>query len=263
MRYIINQADEIVRTKAGPNRNRDLGWYDSFNQGQGQVAKGLRLNVIGFACRNNQRTPKVFPYSDDMGGIVTSRAKLVQLLDELRQSIIPDGGTCPGLAIEYTIRKIEEQSFARFPLQSVILATDGRFYDMPYPERATTGLDAYSVLKFAVGIAIADNNNDFGLTKKERIIQANQLSSFVEPNPTLFKNVGVDGWALLDEVAKEITDDLATFASSPSGLRRYTWCGWRRRSNCKRSGFREGNCKWPRKRVRQYGCRQSPKGMQQ
>ena len=65
--------------------------------------------------------------------------------------------------------KIEETVEAEFPLQTTILMTDGRFYDMPYPEEATTGLVAYKAIRFAIGIAVAQGDNSYGLTEQEKV----------------------------------------------------------------------------------------------
>jgi hypothetical protein len=258
MRYVLEQADALVKVQAGENKNRDLGWYDDFPVGS-TPAKGLRVNLVGFACENNQRTPRMFPFSKDMaGGPITNREQLRSLLDELRQTILPDGGTCPGLAIEQAVRYVEATDAAVFPLQSAILVTDGVFYDMPFPEKAVTGLAAYKALRFAVGIAVADAQYTYGLTKEEIATQRQQLHAFVGGNKDLFFNFGAEGWGVLSQVATGIAQRLPLYYFQGTPIPRYTWCGWRRLQSCSSDGYRMGKCTWPsKKNVKQWGCQKA------
>jgi hypothetical protein len=121
MKFILDQADDLVRIKAGQLQERNLGWADDF-PGSSNPARGLRINIVGFACANNQRTPRVYAYTRKLnGGPITSRAKLIEILGTLRTTVTPNGGTCPGLAIEQAVQYIENSPANDYPLQSVIL----------------------------------------------------------------------------------------------------------------------------------------------
>lgn len=243
VRYMLTQADLIASI---PYNSGVLGWYDDHVQVPGETQRGLRVHIIGFACRNNQRTPKVYLWSKEVAGeIITNRRQLVSLLEELRQTITPDGGTCPGLAIENSVLNVESTKFEEFPFHANILMTDGRFYDMPFPERAVKGLQAYKSLQFAVGIAVPMGAENHGLTPEEVEIQRKQLNTFVEPYPELLKNAGELGWALLDQIAMRIATDLPSYISTGVVPKdRYTWCGWKSRKNCRSQYWRKHHCRW-------------------
>lgn len=258
MRYILAQVDEISQVQVSISGNttedvqtRDLGWASDF-PGSSGPAKGVRVNIIGFSCANQQRTPRVFQYTNDIaGGPVSSRDSLVRVLDQLRTTVLPDGGTCPGLAIEQAVRQIESTSEQDYPLQTVILMTDGNFFDDPFPEIAVTGLKAYKALRFAVGIAVADSQFSYGLTPDEIRQQRVQLDAFVG-NGNLFKPT--DGWSALPIIAKRIAQDLPTYYYQGVPIPRYTWCGWRRIASCQSDNWRNGMCTWPQTSNLEWGC---------
>ncbi|KAH9257760.1 hypothetical protein BASA81_004226 [Batrachochytrium salamandrivorans] len=263
LRYVLTQSDAVAKIMAGTLQNRTLGWNSDF-KGVSYPMKGLRVNVIGFACENNQRTPKVYSFSDSiMGGPITNREDLVLLLEELRTSVMPAGGTCPGLAIEYLVKTVEAQSAAQYPLQTVVLLTDGVFYDGSAPEKATEGLEAYKVLRFAVGIAIASSEHAYGLSVADIKTQQTQLSKFVGNQPSLFKDLGSAGYFALLDVAGNIASDLKDYYyynSKGAPIPRYTWCGFRRRNNCESNNWRQQACYWPKSSVSEYGCATKPQG---
>lgn len=260
MRYVLEQADLIAAIDtAGPRANRRLGWASDYNT----PGHGLRVQIIGFACTNKQRTPKMFDYSDNFtGGVpITNRRQLFNLVDELRRTVLPIGGTCPYLAIEQSVKYVERAPQATYPYQAVILVTDGVFYDMPAPTPATTGLRDYQVVRFTVGIAVAKRNEPFGMTAQEIATQRVQLRQFVQPDMLgNFKDLGEQGWALLSQVAHNISTEVPNFtgAASARPIPRYTWCGWRRIFNCASDDFRLQHCWWPQPNaVSQYGCRRN------
>jgi len=260
MRYVLQQVDLITAVMAGPNGNEPLNWASSYPNGT-DPPRGLRVNLIGFACTDHQKKPLVFPYSLKNGGIIVSRAQLVSLLDLLRTTVVPHGGTCPGLAIEQAVLYIEETTQADYPLQSTILMTDGVFYDMPYPSHAVTGLQAYKSLRFAVGIAVAKSGNNYGLTPEEIIVQKQQLNEFVAPYPNFFKSLDNEGWSLINQVANEIALDLPVYYTQGANpLPRYEWCGWRRITWCAYQDYRFGHCKWWHKipKTGSWGCSRKP-----
>jgi hypothetical protein len=253
MRYILAQADALVKVPAGELKNRELGWASDFPVST--PMKGLRVNLIGFACQNEQKTPKMFPFSLDLnGGPINNRAKLVEVLETLRTTVQPDGGTCPGLAIEQAVKYIEATTAEAYPLQSVILVTDGVFYDMPFPQQAVKGLAAYKALRFAIGIAVANDQFSYGLTAEEIKVQRQQLSLFVGGNKDLFYDLDTQGWSILPSIAQQIAEDLPLYYFQGSPIPRYTWCGWRRIQSCASDNYRMGNCKWPKKNTKQWGC---------
>jgi len=253
MRYILAQVDEIALVKAGPALDRNLGWASEFPKSVAP-AKGIRVNIIGFSCANNQRTPKVFQYTAQLnGGPVTSRQSLMAVLETLRTTVVPEGGTCPGLAIEAAVRQIESTPERDYPLQTVILMTDGVFYDTPSPGKAIEGLAAYKALRFAVGIAVANSQYSYGLRPEEIRVQREQLSLFVgDENQNLFKTS--EGWAALPGIAKRIAMDLPDFYFQGVPIPRYTWCGWRRKATCQSDKWRRGQCAWNNQKVSEWGC---------
>ncbi|KAH9261105.1 hypothetical protein BASA81_000809 [Batrachochytrium salamandrivorans] len=255
LRYVLQQTDDIVAIRtAGQNHNRLLGWADDFTT----PGHGLRVQVLGFACTGHQTIPLQFNYSDNFTGgtPITSRRELFNLLEFLRVNVLPFGGTCPYLAIEQSIKYVERSPFATYPYQTVILVTDGVFYDAPAPSKAVTGLREYKAVRFTIGIAVAQSNNSFGMTRQEIATQAEQLTEFVSPDQLgNFKNLGTQGWALLTEVAHNISTELPVFLPPNLPIPRYSWCGFRRRFNCASDDFRLGNCTWINPDLKNYGCR--------
>jgi hypothetical protein len=78
------------------------------------------------------------------------------------------------------------------------MITDGVFYDMPFPQRAIRGLEAYKAIRFAVGIAVHDIVN-----KKENRVQARQLNQFAG-TPERYFDLDTEGWAVLSDVAFKV-----------------------------------------------------------
>ena len=253
MRFILNQADSVANLTTETGR---IGWADEFD-GVTYPSKGVRVNIIGFACTNEQKSPKVFPYSTMYaGGPITSRSKLLLILEQLRTNVTPDGGTCPALSIEYAVKLVEAAPQQSYPLQVAIIITDGVFYDGNAPIIATQGLEAYKVLRFSIGIAVANSTVKFGMTPKEIQIQRQQLSSFVQGNMQYYKDLGQNGWSLLLGITQEIADSLPEYyyQYGPNPIPRYTWCGFRRILNCRSDDWRMQHCQWSSKAVKQYGC---------
>lgn len=250
MRYILQQADLLTEIPAGKKLDRKLGWADDFPNTASPSA-GLRINIIGFSCSWDQSKGLLFEYSRDFfpSGPISSRKQLVELLSHLVQTVRPTEGTCPALAIEKAVQYVEETSYEKTPFQSVILITDGLFYDGDLPARAAQGLTMYKVTKFAVGIAL-------GLvTQKQKQIQVAQLTEFVGFNRNLFKNLGADGWALLPTVAKQISQDIALgMDGGEPALPRGWWCGYRSPGACASKNYRDGNCKWSGTDKQSFKC---------
>ncbi|KAH9250884.1 hypothetical protein BASA81_011272 [Batrachochytrium salamandrivorans] len=255
--FISNQARDFVAIPAGLTGNRALGWAADFESTPTTPARGLRINVIGFACTNKQKTPKIFEYSLDMfGGPITNAADFAKLIQFMRGEVLPTGGTCPHLAVEQAVKYVESADVARYPLQAVILMTDGVTYDGSATPKATNGLFAYKALTFGVGISVAKNGQNFGLTPAEIETQRRQLSAFVKDDPDYFYNLE-EGWSGLLGITQTLANSLPTyfFESEGKPLTRYTWCGFRRQHNCASDNFRKNHCKWTGAKNGQYLCR--------
>lgn len=256
--YMLKQAKDLSKMRVGADRTRELGWDNSFPN-TSVPAKGLRVNIIGFGCTNKQRTPLMYRYTDEMnGGPVTSLEVLQKLLLKLRKTVSPDGGSCPHLAIEQAVKTIESTDPKLFPLQSVILLTDGVFYDGTATPRATAGLHAYKALTYAVGISIAKSDNKFGMTKKDIATQTTQLSSFVNGDNSKFYNLQ-DGWSALLNITEKIAASLPDYyyggTDGVMPIDRYTWCGYRRKINCVTDPNRNATCEWTGTTpTAQYAC---------
>lgn len=257
--FVRSVAIEITGLTAGINQNRVLGWYDDFPANRNASAvppkKGLRISLVGFSCANNQRTPRTFPFTYQFNNnqpMLTNLTQLDQVLAQMRL-LRPSGGTCPGLGIEEVVRYVEDNPVAEFPLQAVILLTDGVFYDRPSPARAVAGLAAYKAMRFSVGVAINDIKAD-----AVRKAQIQDMLNFAG-DPARFYDLNSEGWSVLEEVAKKIAQDLPKYvANGADPIPRYTWCGWRRLFACQGNGeaWRANKCKWKGKKTKsaQYQC---------
>jgi len=159
--------------------------------------------------------------------MLSNSTSLEALLQFLRSTFSPDGGTCPGMAIEEVVRYIENNPAELFPLQAVVLVTDGVFYDMPFPVKATTGLEAYKAIRFALGISVGT------VSPENRKLQHDQLTAFVGSNPDRFFDLGDTGFSALQDVADQISRDLPRYVTEGKDpAPRNTWCGWRRAFAC-------------------------------
>ncbi|KAH9260352.1 hypothetical protein BASA81_001522 [Batrachochytrium salamandrivorans] len=257
--FVRNVAIELTGIMAGINRDRALGWYDDFSTNKDGTTpppkKGLRISLVGFACANNQRTPRTFPFTYQFNNnqpMLTNLTQLDEMLAQMR-FLVPSGGTCPGLGIEEVVRYVEDNAEADFPLQAVILLSDGVFYDRPSPAKATTGLAAYKAMRFSVGVAINDIKVD-----SVRKAQIQDMTAFAG-DAARFYDLNTQGWAVLDDVAKKVAQDLPKYvASGANPLPRYSWCGWRRLFACQGNGepWRANKCKWRGKKTKsaQYQC---------
>jgi hypothetical protein len=148
--------------------------------------------------------------------------------------MIPDGGTCPGAAIERTVAAIQGNDLLTRIYKTTILMTDGVFYDMPRPKIAAKGLFHFGVLTYSMGISIPSNGNDWGLTPAEIIRQRNQLLNFVNDDEARLYNFGLEGLNLLDEIAQEFADQLPydAIANLPNVAKTPYWCGWTSIARC-------------------------------
>lgn len=254
LRYVLTQTYEILRyMRIDENQRTEqfAGFASDYAQ-TSTVKRGLRINVIGFACHFKNRIPKMFAYSYDInGGPVTSWHDLVSLLLHLHQVVIPDGGTCPGLAIEKNVLEVERLSPREYPIQITILVSDGVFARSARQE--VSGLKAYSVFRVAIGIAVVNDGSNHGLSPEQIAIQRRQLQQFVgSRNEHLFHDLTEGGWALLPKVAEIIGQEVQLFLATEPALPRGTWCGWRTRQGCARDNWHNRNCRWKKNKNKCY-----------
>jgi hypothetical protein len=130
------------------------------------------------------------------------------------------------LAVEQAVKKIEETDQCFYPLQTVILMTDGIFYDGNAVPKATEGLRAYNALTFAVGVAIHNGDETFGMTPQEIKTQRKQLSAFVNGAVEYFYNID-EAWSGVLDIAPLIAAQLPDYyVGNGNGPKydRYTWC---------------------------------------
>ena len=232
--------------------------------------EGVRVTVIGFGCANHQHTPVTTVYVKQS----TSLADLEAAFDKARQ-VKPNGGTCPGDAIELVVADIEATKQYAYPYAGVILVTDGVFYDMPcvfllgrchraataltrersagaarHPKVAETGLAAYGAARFAIGIAIPLSPSDKGgLSPADLKTQKTQLTSFVGGDLSNIFSIDASGFDILGDIATEIAVDLPAKFPLASLTPRGEWCGWRKQVTC----LSKKDCKW-KQGAGLYGC---------
>ena len=113
------------------NGINEMGWQgDNAN-----MTHGLRVWTYGFACQDKQKVPLVFRVAEGANRAQDFEAALVQA-----RLMIPDGGTCPGAAIERAVGQIMAKDLLERPYKAALLLTDGVFYDQPKPKKAAKGL---------------------------------------------------------------------------------------------------------------------------
>ena len=258
-RFAALQARTLAAlpTQGLPNGGA-IGWAGDFpNGGTGSnPARGIRVSVWGFACRGNQRIPVTKQYAS----LVTTQKEFEDAMNKARQDTEPDGGTCPGMAIEAAVRQIESTPEDKYPAQAAVLISDGVWYDVPFPQKAISGLRAYSTATFAVGVAVPQGDEKFGLTPAEIKLQRKQLMSFAGNNPANFFSIGKDDLVkLTGKIATDIGQNMLTTLFKNPPKPRYSWCGWRRPQACAEDNFRQGSCVWPDSGMKNWGCRKAPK----
>jgi hypothetical protein len=199
------------------------------------------VSVWGFACTGHQRIPVTVQYAQ----FIDNLADLQDTMNKVRAMVHPDGGTCPGKTIEAVVRQVEDTDPAKYPAKMAVLLTDGVNYDGKAPYRASSGLHDYDVATFAIGIAVPQGEEKWGLKPNEIKRQHKLLSQFangVTSNVFSFDDTGFSALitTISDSIAKNTLASLFTHPPIP----RYTWCGWRRVQACSQNNYRFGNCKW-------------------
>jgi hypothetical protein len=231
----------------------NIGWAGE----QSDPTKGLTVTVLGFACANNQQTPLVFQIGDGLD----TEATFLAAVEYASTHLAPDGGTCPGEAIDRMVLHVQN-SLMR-PFKAALLLTDGIYYDQPRPEDATKGLEYFNVIRFALGIAIPYPKNPDGLTPSERANQIKQLITFVGGHEDQLYDFDEEGYNLLDTVVDQIASLLPTiwqhrtqeFQANPF------YCGYTTKELCVRRGDTANFCKWNGKRCKYKPRCDKPKKM--
>ena len=96
---LVNKSSNLVPLRRpGGRQPTRIGWKNEF---PGDIRKGLRVWIYGFACTNQQSTPIV----ERIGERISSWAEFQSAMETAR-AIIPTGGTCPGAAFERAIGMI-------------------------------------------------------------------------------------------------------------------------------------------------------------
>ena len=105
-------------------------------------------------------------------------------------------------------------------------------------------------MTYALGIAIPDNGNNFGLKPGEIALQKSQLTAFVNGQSDRLLNFGSEGLLLLDSIASSIVAGLPDVVEStfPRVLERPYYCGFTNNERCLNTDPSTFNtkkyCKW-------------------
>jgi hypothetical protein len=226
-RLFLKFVGQIVdKTAAIKYRQTTLGWKAD---NAANLKRGIRVWIYAFACSGHQSTPITITVGEKLGSKAEFNAALASA-----SAMIPDGGTCPGAAIEKAAATIQGTDLLTRIYKTAILFTDGVFYDMPRPKKAAAGLFHFGVLTYSMGVSIPLDGNNHGLTKAEIKTQRTQLLSFVENEENRFFNFGLEGLNLLDSIAQELADQLPYDAIDkfPDVEKQPYWCGWTSISRC-------------------------------
>jgi len=189
----------IRSTQLKYDGEREIGWQDSMED----KTKGLRVWIYGFACAQDQTVPLVIR----IGEKINSWEAFQSAMDYARP-MMPDGGTCPGAAIERSVGQIMANDLISRPYKAALILTDGVFYDGTRSGQAAQGLFYFGVLTYALGIAIPEKNNNQGLTPEEIVGQRQQLLAFAQNDPTRVKNFGAEGINILDSIAQAFVEQI-------------------------------------------------------
>jgi hypothetical protein len=223
--------------------------------------KGLRVGLYAFWCSNHQTVPQMQIFTP-------LTASLIEFNDaiKLARTVKPDGGTCPGQALEYAHSTIEKTNPRPYPYSALITLTDGLFYDMPRPAKVYDSLrNNLCVNTYAVGVSYnnpgtGDHPGTQGFTQAERDIQAGQMklasgltydgqsrayiitTSVVLPNPwqRVYNLTAVLAAEIVRELKHYATSG-ANYSSSCTSL--HPWCGYGDSTLCN-DPWRQRFCKW-------------------
>jgi hypothetical protein len=218
------KTTELIPAAGVPTKTK-IGWQAD----HADKTKGLRVWIYGFACANEQSTPIV----EKIGEKISSLDQLQTALAKAR-SIIPDGGTCPGAAFERALGMIMANDLVTRPYKAALLFTDGVFYDQPRPAVAAKGFTHFGVLTYALGISIAEERDNKGLTPKEVSDQKKQLLAFVNGEKSRFKNFGEEGYTTLNQISTSFVERLPIDAEAalPRVSDKPYWCGFSSSGRC-------------------------------
>jgi len=208
---------------------------------------GLRVTVYGFACMNNQNTA----VTKVVGLNLESSDAFEAALTYAENYITPDGGTCPHQAIDDVVADMETYDLLRRPLKSVVIITDGVFYDQKLTQRAAKGLRYYCAQIFALALP----GGEHGTSMVVEPAQEAELLAIVGTTATSpytgVYNFGVNGFGLLDEISTlmvshmpgrlgvsdpSMAQCLAKVVASP------VWCHFTTVKSC--NNYQSGDCQW-------------------
>jgi hypothetical protein len=230
------------KTAQIPYRNQKLGWKSEF---PANLKRGIRVWMYAFACSGHQSEPLTIT----IGEKLSSKAEFDAAIQKAN-AMIPDGGTCPGAAIEKAAATVQGNDLLTRIYKTAILFTDGVFYDMPRPKKAVKGLFHFGVLTYSMGISIPSAGEDWGLNAAEIKKQRNQLLNFVGEDEDRLFNFGIEGLNLLDNIAQELADQLPEDAIKhfPDVEAEPYWCGWTSKLRCEETDPAQTNtgkyCRW-------------------
>ena len=198
--------------------------------------QGLRISIVAFKCHSHQTVPVV----NILGENLNSQASFNAALENALTQFIPDGGTCPGLAIDTVVQMIDNDPLKlQRPLKAAVLLSDGIFYDGTWPQKAALGLEHFCVQTYALALPGGQRGQNLSPSKR-------QIKEFglVTGNSAHVYNFGLDGYNLLATFANNvvyaldtnpITSCFAALAKQPF------WCGYTEKSMCDQSIY----CKYP------------------
>jgi len=202
-----------------------FGWQAT----RAKYSQGIRAFIYGFACTDSQSTPIVVKIGEGINNAADFAAAMVEA-----KKITPNGGTCPSAAFERSLGQIMKDITLR-PFKTAVLITDGVFYDVPKPSISTKGFAAFGIMTYALGIAIPDNGNNFGLKPGEIALQKSQLLDFVNEDEKRVLNFGEEGLkGALDNVASGIIAGLPAVveANFPFVYEKPYYCGFTNNERC-------------------------------
>ena len=222
LNFVQNLINNVVNLPLG---SETIGWKDQY---PGDIQRGVRVWLYGFACTGGQSVPLIFSYGEKLGN-ASAFANAFANAD----ATIPDGGTCPGAVINKVVADVQGNDLLTRPYKAAFLFTDGVFYDMPVPKEAEQGLFYFGVMTYALGISIPYQGVDFGLTPQEIKTQHNQLLDFVDNQPSRLFNFGTEGLMILNQIAQELANQLPhDVVSNKNKIIEPYWCGYTNEIRC-------------------------------
>ena len=245
LNFVHTLVDQVSNLQVQGSR---LGWQDSYN---GDLTRGLRVSVYGFACSGDQSIPVTIPITEKAPNI-TKFQNDMQKADLL----IPDGGSCPGQTIEHAAAQVQGNVdqpgnwFADRPFKAAFIISDGIWFDDPRPLLASKGLWYFDVLTFALGIALQQQGISYGLTESQIKLQNSNLLMFAQNDPSRFVNFGLHGINVIPTLTNALVKNLPKMVISSyyNIITKPYWCGWTNEPRCVDTNLIDQDtgtyCKW-------------------